>query len=452
MEELKKQMEYLYKQKKYKDALRLAQDMEKKEPNDFDVLKAKTALLGLLNKNDEAISVSDLALSINSEDYQLLHMKAVSLYYLKKYEEALAIFDQCLEHNPSFHRAINKKINILMLLGRFIEAEKLYRESDLPEIDNEIPFNNLGYLYLQLGYFNKAEKFLHKAKEFNKFNPTIYYNLLKINKHKREISNYLKNSILLFILKIIDIVGVEKLLFRFTPSNNFQDKEEKFKGSGKLFNTDNQEQETKAILKILRNPYITNALCNDWWDWFAVNVPYDALEKNGFKGDIDILLKRPTHPEAYYGGFTYRAFEVKVTKVNKNGEIKSGLHRGKGQLRKLKLKLNLLKKFGCELVFFLEIFILERGYSKKFTFPSDEIEKEIMNKAEELKSLGVGYVVCVDEPSVTHDDESGGQLYFPNNVLSTQKNEIKDDFRKMVSKITETKKRLLDSNHENKKI
>lgn len=166
-------------------------------------------------------------------------------------------------------------------------------------------------------------------------------------------------------------------------------------------------------------------MCNDTWQWFAVNVPYEAIERNGFEGDIDILLKRPRFlPDSSHDvGFTYRGFEVKTVVVDRNGNVKSA-KRSRKKHQKIKEQLGKLKQFGCEQVFLLELFVLERGYSSRNNFPSEKIKREISEKAKYLQKLGYGYVVIAEEPSTTHDDESGGVMHLPINILRTTNNAI----------------------------
>jgi hypothetical protein len=191
------------------------------------------------------------------------------------------------------------------------------------------------------------------------------------------------------------------------------------------------------------------ALCNDTWTWFAVNVPYNAINQNGFNGDIDIIVKRPRYFMNRDSGFTYRGFQVKTIVVSKTGQIRSA-KRGAASLRGIKKQLDVLKSFGCEQIFLLEIYILERGFSSRDGFPSDAIRKDIIAKAEYLKNLGYGYVVTAEEPSIDKDEVSGGVFHFVRNVLLTSSNQIGLNFQKLADDVDsfladpETKK-MLDS-------
>lgn len=319
MEELKKQINKLYKEKKYEDAFNLLETIKDDFLKDFNLLKIKVSLLGLLGKYEDAISLSDVALQISSDDYIVLHIKGVSLLHLKRYSESLNVFNQCLDIAPHFYQATEKKIHALLGLGRFEDAAQLYQESDLPAIDHEIPFNNLGYTYIQLGDLEKARDFLQKAQKFNKYHASIYYNFAHIAVKVGDKRGYFKNIVLFGLLKFLDLIGFSKILRKFTPSNKFQEKRQIFDGPGKLFKTKSEEKEIKAILKLLRTPNAM-ALCNEWWDWIGVNLPYNAVHKNSFGGDIDILIRRPNNIDGQKLDFATRAFEVKTTKVDKNGK------------------------------------------------------------------------------------------------------------------------------------
>ena len=131
--------------------------------------------------------------------------------------------------------------------------------------------------------------------------------------------------------------------------------------------------------------------------------------------------------------FTYRGFEVKTLLLIVMGILNQRSVVLKHQ--KIKGQLDKLKQFGCEQIFLLELFVLERGYSSRNNFPSDEINKEILEKAKYLQKLGYGYVVMAEEPSPTHDDESGGMVHMPINVLRTTSNSIGSHFQNLVDSI-----------------
>lgn len=296
----------------------------------------------------------------------------------------------------------------------------------------------MGFVYIELGDYPRANLFLYRAVMTNPFENVVYYNLARSHKKLKNYVRYLLYRFVFFSLFAFEKLGILKRIKQKYDNRRNHISEAKFyDGSGKLFATNSQIRETRSILKLLRDINATT-LCNDTWQWFAVNIPYEAIEKNSFEGDIDILLKRPRFlpGSSYDASFTYRGFEVKTVIVDRNGHIKSA-KRGEKKHQKIKGQLDKLKQFGCEQVFLLELFVLERGYSSYNDFPSDEIKKEILEKAKYLQKLGYGYVVMAEEPSPTHDDESGGMVHIPINVLRTTSNSIGPHFQKLVDGIDE---------------
>lgn len=432
------QLRDLYNSKKFEEALQLVINEEQKQSQAPKILAAKATLFGILGRYKESVDIANEALKLNANDFELFNTKGISLYCLEKYDEAIEAFDACLALKPNFPIATQEKISALTILGKYSEAAKVYEESDLPDLQEEIWLNNLGFVYIELGNYPRANLFLYRAAMTNPFENVVYYNLARSHKKLKNYTRYLLCRFVFLSLFASEKLGIlKRIKQKYSNQRNHISESKFFDGPGKLFTTNSQIRETRSILKLLRDINAT-ALCNDTWQWFAVNIPYEAIEKNNFEGDIDILLKRPRFlPGSNYdAGFTYRGFEVKTVVVDRNGHIKSA-KRGKKKHQKIKGQLDKLKQFGCEQVFLLELFVLERGYSSHNNFPSNEIKKEILEKAKYLQQLGYGYVVMAEEPSPTHDDESGGMVHMPINVLKTTSNPIGSNFQRLVDGIDE---------------
>jgi len=332
-------LKVLYREAKYEEALKLTEDLQ----DNFDLLKFRTSLLCLLNKLEEALITADKAISLNKNDHVILHMKGSALYDLKQYEKAIPYFDQCLEIAPDYNLAIERKISTLILLGRYKEATNLYENSDLPVNNNPIHFNNLGFAYLKLNNLTQAGEFLYNAKSINKYEPIIYFNLANLYLIRKNYLKYFKHKSYYKFLQIIEKIGLRKKIFNCNNNKEIPDDMIYYNDSGVLYKSNKQNLETRAIYKLLRGANMP-ALCNDTWEWFAVNIPYDAIEKNGFVGDIDIILKRPRYLGNYDAGFTYRGFEVKIAKVNSAGKIEK-IHRGESKEREIKKTIKEIKGF-----------------------------------------------------------------------------------------------------------
>jgi Flp pilus assembly protein TadD len=431
-EEYRKKLHELYAAERFEEALELVLQEEGTNPNDTEVLKAKAALLGILEREEEALAVLAVVLPLNPKDHELYRMKGVSLYRLGKYPEAVEEFKSCLVFRPHDPIAAEQRISALILMGKYSEAVREYEVSDLPDFEEEIWLNNLGYTYMKLGNNAEALSILSRARRINPLSGIVHGNLALLHKSlKHQVLYFLHGAISNILSWLEGIPQWQKYVNNRTRPHISES--DFFSGSGSLFSSSSLQRETRTILKLLRGANAP-ALCNDWWNWFAVNIPYSAVEKNGVEGDIDIIVKRPRNPGGIDGGFTYRGFEVKAIKVDKNGRIKSA-KRGKAKLRGIEKQLGLLKKFGCEQIFLLEIFVLERGYSALHSFPSREIQAEILEKAKYLKQQGYGYVITAEEPTTTHDEESGGMLHMVRNILPAVSNPISTSFQNLMDGI-----------------
>lgn len=178
---------------------------------------------------------------------------------------------------------------------------------------------------------------------------------------------------------------------------NFQDK---------LYNIDNQKREKFAILKLLSSHF--DFLCNDTWKWFAVNIPLD-LCGGTIKGDIDILVAmvrfKISQGKIVGEEVIYRVFEVKTTKIDKNGNFKS-LKINK--FEKIKQQLYKLINAGSQQTFLTEIFILEADYSKKFIKLPDFVASFIRDKVSKIKNEKFGYNCIILEQQRGFDEEKTG--------------------------------------------
>lgn len=418
---------------KREDALAYILEKEKQYPNSFEVWNSKTAFLGRLDRYEEMIIAADKAIDLKPDSYGVHHMKGMALYRLKRYHDAILAFDSALAITPNFYHSISFKISALIFSGQYKQAVELYEESDLPSQGAAIGINNIGWAYAELGDYDRAIFYLKVSRSFDFFNSFIHYNLARILWRKGDYLKFAGTGLGFLFFSALERMGLKPYLEKLNPPDELSDGRPIFRESGRLFKSSPGSRETRAILRILSGMNAT-ALCNDTWSWFAVNIPYHAVEKNGFRGDIDIILKRPRYFLEHDAGFTYRGFQVKVVLVDKYGHIKSA-KRGPKNHYGIKKQLNILNQFGCEQVFLLEVFVLERGYSQRNIFPSSEIKNELIEKGKYLRSLGFGYVVMAEEPSLTTDDEAGGMVHMPINILRASTNPISENFQKLADRI-----------------
>ena len=97
--------------------------------------------------------------------------------------------------------------------------------------------------------------------------------------------------------------------------------------------------------------------------------------------------------------------------------------------------MNKLKKLGCEQIFLLELYVIERGFSNIYNFPTSVIRSEVDKKIEKLKNKGFGYSMMCHEPLIYAHDEGNGINHMPYSILPTKDNEITESFKKLTKYI-----------------
>ncbi len=201
-----------------------------------------------------------------------------------------------------------------------------------------------------------------------------------------------------------------------------------------LFNVDSQKRENIAILKLLRSPHLW-FLCNDTYSWVAVNIPLNLCGGN-FKGDIDILIAMVIFPprEGTDVEKIYRLFEVKTTKINRNGVVKSLKSSKFGGTKK---QLNKLIRAGSQQTFLLEIFVLEADYSLKFnqlpSFVTSFINKNISQIKKKREIFGYNCIFL--EQQRGFDEEKMGIYHHPMCLKGAPIKEPKSPIKDIVERL-----------------
>lgn len=155
-----------------------------------------------------------------------------------------------------------------------------------------------------------------------------------------------------------------------------------------LFQIDNQQRELAASWKIMRSPQYM-ALADRSWRLRAIGIPL-WLAAPGLQGDIDILLGRWCGPGGPNPQDTiYRAFELKTSKVTREGKVTSlklgKFHKTLGQLGKL-------WELGAQEVFLLDAFIMQSGYSNAWQGLPPEVASEVRSRIGSLEGRPQGYM------------------------------------------------------------
>ena len=126
----------------------------------------------------------------------------------------------------------------------------------------------------------------------------------------------------------------------------------------KLFEVFPQHREETAIWKLTQHPVFWDFAGGLPVKWVAINIPMDAFGKNGFEGDVDLIFSIASPPISGFPPDYVRVFEIKTATINGKGNIKSldndKFEYGLKQCQKL-------EKFGAEMIFLIDILILEQG-------------------------------------------------------------------------------------------
>ena len=191
---------YLFKNKRYVEALKLINEVLIIKPDYQPVLRDKAHVYFYLKKLDLALKFIDLSIKINPRDYIAINILGMIYNGLREYAKAKKIFihainlnseyyptynnlakclnelnerpeainhlKKCLSINPDFVEAINNLANIYSTEGNYEEAIPLYLKI-LEKEEGHFQFN----LNLAIAYFNKKDFF--NAKKYFEIASTI---------------------------------------------------------------------------------------------------------------------------------------------------------------------------------------------------------------------------------------------------------------------------------------
>jgi hypothetical protein len=176
------------------------------------------------------------------------------------------------------------------------------------------------------------------------------------------------------------------------------------------------------------------ALTNDSFYWRAVGIPLDIVDSS-IKGDIDLLFAMRVYNAGATPRFSriYRCFELKTSKVARDGTVKS-LKEGKitktlGQCQKL-------CRIGAPQVFLLEAFIAEAGYSQMSNgrMP-DPVRESVAKKYDRMTSTNYGYVTMALEQIEGYSEEDTGVLWPAATIKEASTSAIGQSFQEIISAI-----------------
>ena len=143
-EELKSKIQKLIVEKKFEEAIKLCDEVIKKDDKDEDAYFFKGTFLIELKKYDEAIYNYNEALKLNDKNINIYFNIGIAKLNLKKYNEAIKYFNKVIELNPNYEIAyINRSL--------CHEINKQYIEA-IGDLDKAIELNQ----YNETAYFNRG--------------------------------------------------------------------------------------------------------------------------------------------------------------------------------------------------------------------------------------------------------------------------------------------------------
>lgn len=201
---------YLFKNKKYKEALKLIDEVLIIKPDYQPVLRDKAHVYFYLKKLDLALQFIDKSIKLNPKDYIAINILGMIYNGLREYSKAKKIFlhainlnekyypsysnlakcltelneraeainhlKKCLSINPDFLEAINNLANVYSTEGNYEEAIPLYLKILKKEGDHFQVNLNLGIAYFGKKDFNNAKKYFEIASSIDSHNDELKKN------------------------------------------------------------------------------------------------------------------------------------------------------------------------------------------------------------------------------------------------------------------------------------
>jgi tetratricopeptide (TPR) repeat protein len=183
-------------QSKYQEASDYFDKYLKSDTENPLALSGKALALSKLNKDEEAIEYSDIALDIKLSFKKFLVNKTVKsirfsikgmvLADLKRYDQALEYNNKVLKLNPMNSFALNNSAYMSAKLKNYDEALKFINKAQKLSPKNAHILDTKAYILSGLGKFNEAIQYHQKAIEINPQDEEIQYNKGKTHKQLQQ--------------------------------------------------------------------------------------------------------------------------------------------------------------------------------------------------------------------------------------------------------------------------
>ncbi len=328
----------LFKEKKYKDVLKIGKDLLKIKSNDKQLIYL-LGLSSIYSKNLLEAEKYFENLLILKKTYELYYTYGNILKNLKKYSEAVVSFEKAIELNPNFSEAYNNLGNTKKLLDKQDQAIECFKKAvKLKENNLEALFNiasiyqennkfeeliliykkllnfdknhvktlyNLGTAYLFLGNIIEGKKYFEKVLELDQYNIPSFRNYVNITKIDKDNKLFQKFQNINFDKlndqdKILIFDALSKCYFDQDDSElgfNFLTKSNKIKKENTKFSLIEQKDKYKNIKDFFLDKTNFNLKFND-------NIKCKPLFITGMPRSGTSLLEQilSTHSKIYGAG------------------------------------------------------------------------------------------------------------------------------------------------------
>lgn len=171
----------LSQENRHGEALQYLKKAVELQPDDLTALSALGFSLYQEDRGDEAIPYLEKALNLSPENITILGM--LGLLYDNKdlFDKSDSIYTKALQVDPEDPSILNNFAYSLCERGiRLEEALEMVKKSVEAEPENSSYLDTIGWIYFQLGDYQKAKEYIQKAIEFDAGNATQYDHLAEV--------------------------------------------------------------------------------------------------------------------------------------------------------------------------------------------------------------------------------------------------------------------------------
>lgn len=181
-----KQAVSFYNTNKYKEALSLLQELEKKEPNNPNIASYIAVTYKALNRYEEAIKAYNKAISLDRFSDQNYNNLGNLFKILKNYKEALKLFSFSIKLNPLNYNSYNNLGILYESMGDNDKAIRAYKEAVRINPKFTKAVNNIGVILYKQKKYDQSVDIFKIALDIDPNYNEVYSNLgAALNKAKR---------------------------------------------------------------------------------------------------------------------------------------------------------------------------------------------------------------------------------------------------------------------------